>query len=53
MSLDPNTSEQQRPSIRMLLKALVMNYGEARMNARSLSIGEENVLTARKGIVAS
>jgi hypothetical protein len=37
----------QRPSLGMLLKALAMNYREARMNLNTRRDGEENVLLAR------
>lgn len=40
----------QKPSIGTVLKALVMNYREAQMNAQTRSDGEENVLRARKAV---
>ncbi len=43
----------RRPSVRALLKALVMNYREARMNARTCRDGEENILLARKAVAAN
>jgi len=43
----------QKPSIRTVLKALLMNYREARMNARTGRDGEENVLRARKAAAAN
>jgi ubiquinone/menaquinone biosynthesis C-methylase UbiE len=47
------TSEMaQRPSIGILLKALAMNFREARMNLNTRRDGEENVLRARKNAVA-
>jgi SAM-dependent methyltransferase len=49
----PGTSETaQRPSIAILLKALAMNFREARMNLNTRRDGEENVLLARKNAVA-
>lgn len=42
----------QKPSIRTVLKALLMNYREARMNAQTGRDGEENVLLARKAPAA-
>jgi 2-polyprenyl-3-methyl-5-hydroxy-6-metoxy-1,4-benzoquinol methylase len=47
------TSEMaQRPSIGILLKALAMNFREARMNLNTRCDGEENVVLARKNAVA-
>jgi 2-polyprenyl-3-methyl-5-hydroxy-6-metoxy-1,4-benzoquinol methylase len=43
----------QKPSIRMLFKALLMTFREAWFNAWTRRDGEENVLRARKDIVAS